>query len=227
MEAVTPVRAIKKGERKWAKALQVKYFDIFINKNKVNEILATPLNIKELAVGFVLSNGYVEDPGSIEGVNVGDGSVHVLVGPEYDYKLSFMHGHPLENIDIKPVVSPFTIPEEKILEKIIFEEGDFALISDNNGYLAKAIDVSHTNAFYKVIGKAVVDGFDARNSFLVLSPKLLPEDVVRAAYVGIPVVGVVGRVTDLAVTAAENLGVTLFGLGLDGLEIYTHPSRIL
>lgn len=227
MEAVTPVRVIKRGIRKWSKALQVKYYDIFINGKKVEEIIAVPLNIKELAIGFVLSNGYVEDPGSIEGVNVGDGKVRIIVGPEYDYRLSFLQGHPLENINIRSVSTSFTVSEDKILEKLVFEEGDYAVISDDNGYLVKATDISHTNAFYKVIGRAVVDGFDARNSFLILSPKVLPEDIIRAAYMGIPIVGVMGRVTDLAVTVAENLGITLFGITVDGIEIYTHPSRIV
>ena len=62
---------------------------------------------------------------------------------------------------------------------------------------------------------------------LMVSGRVSFEIVQKAAVAGIPIVCAVSAPSDLAVEAAERLGVTLVGfLRGDGFNVYTHDERI-
>ena len=234
MEAVTPLRAYSGNGLTWSKAIQVKYFDIFAGEEKITEILTVPIHLKELAVGYLYANGYIEDIGSIEKIVVEEDRIYVGLTPDYEFKMSYLKSKeikPLETIDIKPVSNGWKIHKDKIFEKLgkAYSEASelpFALISDSNGYFHLSEDVSPLNTFYKVVGKAAIDHFDLRESFIILSEFLTPEIVIMGAYLGIPILGTLKLPTDLAVTVAEGLGITLFAVTFDGINVFTHPARI-
>ena len=53
------------------------------------------------------------------------------------------------------------------------------------------------------------------------------ELVQKAAVAGVPVLAAISAPSDLAVDAAERLGVTLVGfLRGDGFNVYAHPERV-
>ena len=53
------------------------------------------------------------------------------------------------------------------------------------------------------------------------------ELVQKAAVAGVPILAAVSAPSDLAVEAAERLGVTLIGfLRGDGFNVYAHPERV-
>ena len=201
---------------------------------KLGEFLTQPLFLKELAMGFLYSNAYIDDPDSVESILVEDSSIEVSVSPDFDFRMKYLQEEgkePLEIVEIAPVNSKFSVSLEKVYKKVgdatkESEDIPFVLIADANGYNFFVEDVRHTNAFYKAVGKAVFDKFDLRQSFIVFSDYILPEDVVRAAYLGIPVIGSLKGTTDLAVSVADSLKVTVFVLTLEGVDVYTHPSRI-
>lgn len=238
MEAVTPLRSyrLESGSLRpmWISSVQIKYYDLIVNGKKIHEFETIPQYLKELALGFLYSNGYVEDPEGIESIQVEDGEIRVEVSPDFDFKMQFLKekdAQPLELIDIEPVGSPFRVSEDKILEKVgmalnYSTDVPFFFISDINGYFFFAEDLHPENAFYKVVGRALFDHFDLRSSFVFSSYYLFPEDVVRSAYVGIPVIGSTKGTTDLATTVAQSLGITILTVGLDGIHIFSHPSRI-
>jgi FdhD protein len=64
-------------------------------------------------------------------------------------------------------------------------------------------------------------------SVLMVSGRVSFEIVQKAAMAGIPVTCAVSAPTDLAVDAADQLGMTLVGfLRGDGFNVYAHPERI-
>jgi len=234
VEGITPVRVYTGQQTAWGKAVHTKYFDLTVNGEKIAEISAVPIHLKELAVGFLTSNAYVDDPGMIEQVFIEDGEIRVEASPDFDFRYRFFKergGIPLEHVEIPSVVSSFSVNREKIMEKLgrAMNEADllpYGLISDVNGYYFLAEDVKQENVFYKLVGRATVDHFDLRESFLILSEFLLPEDVIRAAYLGIPVVGTLKLPSDMALRVADALGITIFSVSVDGIAVYTHPARI-
>jgi FdhD protein len=89
-------------------------------------------------------------------------------------------------------------------------------------------DVGRHNALDKLVGSQILAGrgpLDDR--ILMVSGRVSFEIVQKAAVAGIPILCAVSAPSDLAIEAANRLGVTLVGfLRGDGFNLYTHDERI-
>ncbi len=89
-------------------------------------------------------------------------------------------------------------------------------------------DVGRHNALDKLVGSQVLAKRGPLNDrILLVSGRVSFEIVQKAAVAGIPIVCAVSAPSDLAIEAAERLGVTLVGfLRGDGFNLYAHDGRI-
>jgi FdhD protein len=89
-------------------------------------------------------------------------------------------------------------------------------------------DVGRHNALDKLVGSQVLaKTMPLHERILVVSGRVSFEIVQKAAVAGIPIICAVSAPSDLAVEAANRLGVTLVGfLRGDGFNIYAHDERI-
>ncbi len=233
MEKTSVIAYTREGKR-WIPAIRTQYYTINVNNVLSFDVLLTPSLLKEYVMGRLVSNAYVEDPDSIERINIRDDIIEVEVTPDFEFRMEYLRERgvePLETINIPRVNGSFFVDEEKLMEKLTLAGDTFFelpsyLLSDINGYIFTASDIEDENAFYKAVGRALKDRFDLKNAFLVSSSIIRPETVIRASYLGIPLLGTTKGITDLAASVGEELGITLFQLDLDGLKVFTHPSRI-
>jgi FdhD protein len=89
-------------------------------------------------------------------------------------------------------------------------------------------DVGRHNAMDKVIGRALLDGIvPLGERILCVSGRLSFELVQKAAVAGAPILVGVGAPSSLAISLAEDRGVTLCGFARRGnMNVYTHPERV-
>jgi FdhD protein len=89
-------------------------------------------------------------------------------------------------------------------------------------------DVGRHNALDKLVGSQVLaKAMPLHERVLMVSGRVSFEIVQKAAVAGIPIVCAVSAPSDLAVEAADRLGLTLIGfLRGDGFNVYAHDERI-
>jgi FdhD protein len=90
-------------------------------------------------------------------------------------------------------------------------------------------DVGRHNAMDKVVGRALQDGIvPLGERILCVSGRLSFELVQKAAVAGAPILVGVGAPSSLAVSLADDRGMTLCGFARRGrINVYTHPERVL
>jgi len=229
---------------------------VYLNKIHYATIYSSPTQLKELAVGHVLSEGIIKSIREIGNITLGKDSVCRLklkanVNLENRLKLSTPFSRvilsacgtsqPYQFIGKLPrITSALKVNAKVIIESVRqlnFMADTFrktggvhiATIYKSDGNLVSfAEDVGRHNAVDKVIGACALDKIDFDNCFLAVSGRLTGDMVLKAGRVGIPIVASLAAALDSGVTLAEDLGLTLVGFVRGKrMNIYTFPERIL
>ena len=227
---------------------------IYLGEEQVATIQATPDDLPELAVGFLVSEGLLTDRDSLSPSVTVDhkrGLVYVTTTETIDPALlrreryitagcgkgvTFSSvGHAL---GIEPVVSSLVIESTAVYELVGQMARGAIRYRDTGGMHACALarggvveivreDVGRHNAVDKTLGRAWLDRLPTEDAVLVTTGRISYEMAVKAAKARVPIVVSRTAVTGLAAEVAERAGVTLVGYARGGrMNVYTHPERI-
>jgi FdhD protein len=237
---------LKRGEEpviEWV--VSEKKFQILINETEVALVSASPLMIKELAVGYLVGGGFLnlEDISKIE---VDERAVTVITEKKVDLIIKHIRSsdcssHWVSEIVTKEAIiqTSLSIPAEVILKAVSRLQSDTetwkkthavhsaGLFSKDGEVIGLVEDVSRHNAFDKVVGKALLDNYDFSSVFVAVSGRITQDMVVKAGNVGISIVASRSTVIEPAVTVASALGVTVIGyVRGNHLVVFSHDERV-
>lgn len=226
---------------------------IFLNDKEIITLLATPENLKELAVGFLLSEGWLREDKPVESIEEDpEGNVRIKV----NYRLSLteklflkrtitsgcgrgviyynvLDALGMPKIRSAPKISGemvFNLMQELNRRSFLYRQSGSvhgAAIADQEGIKIFCEDIGRHNAVDKVLGSAFLQGYSPAGKILLTSGRISSEILVKAAKRRIPFIFSYSGPTDLAVKMAREVGITLGGyIRGQRMKIYAHPKRI-
>jgi FdhD protein len=227
---------------------------LVLNGEPLVTLLCTPTELEELAVGFLLSEGIIQERSSIRKLAVSD------AGPSIQVELSGMPQgweklfekrtissgcgkgitftnydrdkdrkldtkHPVMSIDdIRSQLQTF-----RTISTLYLETGGVhsAALSDGRNILFFSEDIGRHNAVDKLIGKAFLKDVSIENKILFTSGRVTSEIVTKAGRNRFPILISRAAASCMAINYAEDMGITLVGFARgDRMNIYTWPNRI-
>jgi FdhD protein len=230
---------------------------LFVNNTFWATILCSPTDLKELAVGHLLSEGILKATQEIEEVILkeAENTCIVKLKPrikvENRISISRLHarvipsacgsGSPYQYTGKTPKVeSNLTVNAQVIFDSVNqlnFKAKGFrqtgglhvaAIYKSDGSLVALAEDVGRHNAVDKVIGMAALNKVDFAGCFLALSGRMSGDVAFKAAKVGLPIVASLAAALSSGITIAEASNVTLAGFVRGKrLNVYTVPERII
>jgi len=226
---------------------------LFLNDQEVVTLLVTPENLKELAVGFMLSEGWLREDKPLDRIEVdprGDVRVRVKYRNPLTEKLFLRRTitsgcgrgtifyNVLDSLGAKKIRSSAKISQEKVLHlmqelnrrSVLYRKSGSvhgAALAERHGILFLCEDIGRHNAVDKVLGAAFLQGFSLAGKILLTSGRVSSEILVKAIKRRIPFLFSYSGPTDLAVDMARQMGITLIGyVRGNRMRVYSHGERV-
>jgi len=225
--------------------------NVFVNNKHFVILLASPKNLRELAMGHLLGEGIIGSLHDIErvgvrGVNV-DVKLRAGIRIEAAKSIKVIPTACGTSEDFIELLGKLSIPK---LKPTRFKAGDISnafrslqleseIFRRTGGTHAAALfardgemrfcleDVGRHNAVDKVIGRGLIEGTDFTRSFLVSTGRLSADMVIKCARAGVPLVASKAAPLESGILAAEMTGLTLVGFIRGArLNVYAHPERV-
>jgi len=203
---------------------------LFLDGKTFTTLFASPLELKELAVGHLITEGMVNFK-EITEIEVKDNEIHVLTLKESESsqgKESDAHVF----VDSDTIFDPEALfAGTNHLESEIYRltrGTHLAALIDGKGKLAvQIVDVGRHNAVDKVVGAAFLQGLDISQLYMLSTGRQPAYMVTKAARAGIPLIATKAMPFDSGVEAAKKTNVCLVGqLRKEAMLIFANEWRV-
>ncbi|MHA2302457.1 MAG: formate dehydrogenase accessory sulfurtransferase FdhD [Candidatus Thorarchaeota archaeon] len=238
---ILPTTVFKKGEQyveEDAVAIETA-LELRIDDEFIAVFVCSPGMEDDLAIGFLLSSGFLTKPDDVESISVSNNrcTVKLKKGAEIrrreevavrrvvttdcsapDILRTLRTGGDIPRLDIDFSVTPEYVTQavSKMRESQVIHKKTggthAAMIQElDSGERIIAEDLGRHNAVDKCIGAAVSQSLDLANCILVSSGRLTADVVSKCSWASIPLLVSSSVATDAGVKAAEKANVTLIG----------------
>ena len=206
-----------------------KNYELYINNKFISNLIASPNNLKELGVGYVISEGYLESE-DIKDVHIMDTKITVIA--EKSNKMNLKEkNNDINNINL-PLKTIFKIMEYMSNITGIWKitgGTHWACLFDLDGNEIITIeDIGRHNAVDKVIGYGILNNINLKDKILVSSGRLPYMMVKKVVNAKIPIIISKSPSTDKGVELAKNNNITLIGFARKNrFTVYNGFERIV
>jgi len=227
---------------------------LVLNNEPLVTLLCTPTELRELAVGFLLSEGLLREKSAIKKIEIDELEAVVrieLADLPQDFSKMFekraissgcgkgvtftnsrtpqdikvhVKGRPMSLYDIRRLLGTF-----RTVSKLYLETGGVhsAAVSDGKEILLFSEDIGRHNAVDKLIGKTFLQSLSVEDKILFTSGRVTSEIVIKAGRNRFPMLISRAAPSCMAISYAEDMGITLVGFARgDRMNIYSWPTRI-
>jgi len=229
---------------------------IALNEEKVVTLLCTPQDQEYLAVGFLFSEGLIQNKKEIQRFDFDrkKNKINVITKSKRSIPSDFSQTKILtsgcakgvtfsnmENIDPAKdlLIDLQTTLTSSEIQKLMHEfEKRSVLFRQTGGVHAAALadkekiliyfeDIGRHNAVDKVFGKCLLEGISCEDKLLLLSGRISSDILAKASKSKVTIIVSRSAPTSLAVKNALKLGITLVGFARGSkMNIYSFPLRI-
>jgi FdhD protein len=220
-------------------------------------IWCSPMQFKELAVGYLLSENILHSVDEIESVSSDEKNHQCQLTLKSTIDLDERMKNSRRSTRIIPLIKASTSPYQndekiatvksplKIKAQVIFDAlnqmnciakgfkltgglHDSGIFTADGKMLAFSEDVGRHNTVDKVIGQASLSRVDFSQCFMIITGRVPGDMIFKAAKVGLPIIGSVAAVLNSGVSSAEKANITLIGFVRGTkMNIYTGIERII
>ncbi|MCL7415869.1 MAG: formate dehydrogenase accessory sulfurtransferase FdhD [ANME-2 cluster archaeon] len=235
----------KKGQKKSHFTVAVEEtFELYVNNALVASILASPAQLEQLAVGYLVCEGIVSIPSDIKDVSIDDHNrISTTITGNDDFDLWFeirssgCIGVKWENNEDVKVESGMHFSSDVIRNSLHHIESEIyqhtrgthaaCLIDKDGRCIARAVDVGRHNAVDKAIGQALMDGVLLGEYYILSTGRQPGGMVLKAARAGIPMVVTKTAPLNSGIEVARRTGICLVGFATsDSMIAFANEWRL-
>jgi FdhD protein len=256
MDTVKQIKILKitdnVPEEKLDSIVVEKPINIFVNFEFYAALMCSPSELKELAAGFLFSEGVISSAADIKSIEEKYGDrVCVVLNHEFSKDSESVRArstgcgngsirlNKLENRSFSPAEDGNRFTAESIagfmkefnhMSGVFRETGGVhsCAICGGGGIECFSEDIGRHNALDKVIGKAILKGIDLKKRVILTTGRISSDIVLKAAGAGLPMVVSHSAPTDLALEIAEAANITVLGFVRGNrMNVYCCSKRII
>lgn len=251
------IPVLKIGEAGRSRAVQTVarefMLTIFLKDKELVTIMCSPENMRELAAGFLFSEGLIRSKADIKKLDIDEwlGTARVETTGDSAADSRFFSKRLLASgcggsatfYDVSDaaalkIESGVTIAAGVVarLANAFQHRSELyrathgvhsAALSEGDKMIVFYEDIGRHNAVDKIFGRCLLEDIPTKDRIIVTSGRVSSEILQKVVKRGIPVIVSISAPTDLGVKIADKLGVTLIGLVRGGnMNVYTHEERV-
>lgn len=226
---------------------------IVLNNQELVTLLCSPEKLKDLALGFLASEGLIKSKADVKSLLLDDrrGVVRIeTAGPTFMEQGSVFkrfittgcgkgaafyspadvgQGRVESGVRISPE-RVFSLMKDFQSRSAVFQETGgvhSAALSDGERILIFCEDIGRHNAIDKIFGRCLWESIPTQDRIILTSGRISSEILFKVAKRGIPILISRSAPTDLAVKTAHDLGITVVGFARGRrMNVYSHFERV-